>query len=447
MRLRLTISGLVVALITLVVFWISIGALARAGIVSDQRDNLRRLAEGAASAEPGPRPPVLVEAASDTAAFLVLVNHDGSPQYSGGMVRGAAPVVPAALIIEAAERGESSAVFTIGDTELAAEAVRWESSRATGVAIALQSTAFREEQLQGVRGVLAVASLLTLAAAAIIAWFVAGRALRPLNALAATADEIGRTGDVTRRLAPSRRKDQVQRLTRSFNSMLERLEASTRSLEAAVERERRLVADASHELRTPLTTIRSNAGFLADNPEAAAADRIDAIEDIRAESDRMARLVSDLLALARWDAGRPLERARVAVLDLARTVSARFPETLADGDAAVVLGDQDQLTQLLTILVDNAHRHGRLPVEIGVSSSGDGVTIDVDDRGSGVPPVRRELVFERFHRGDLARSDGGSGLGLAIARHIAVAHGGSVEVGDRPGGGARFRVRLPLAGS
>ena len=130
-----------------------------------------------------------------------------------------------------------------------------------------------------------------------------GRALRPLRELSATADEIGRSADLTRRLPAVARRDDVGRLTVSFNAMMGRLEEAYHRLAAALAAQQRFTADASHELRTPLTTIRSNVGFLRAHPDAASADRGAALDDLEADSERMSRLVDDLLTLARADAG------------------------------------------------------------------------------------------------------------------------------------------------
>ena len=153
-----------------------------------------------------------------------------------------------------------------------------------------------------------IAAILTLIFSGVVSWLVSGRALRPLRELAATTDEIGETGDLTRRLPSIQSKDEVGTLTHSFNQMLDRVEAAQTHLAESLERQRRFVADASHELRSPLTTIRSNAGFLLDRPEAAQTDRTEALADIEAEASRMAQLVDDLLVLASADSGRPLER-------------------------------------------------------------------------------------------------------------------------------------------
>jgi signal transduction histidine kinase len=313
-----------------------------------------------------------------------------------------------------------------------------------------------EQQIAGVRFFLLFAAIVTIIAVALVSWFVVGRALRPLRTLTATADEIARTGDLTRRLPETRTKDEVGVLTASFNGMLDRVSSAQDELAASLAAQRRFVADASHELRTPLTTIRNNAGFLAEHPEAAAADRSEALADIEAESERLSRLVDDLLRLARADAGGRLQRVpldlRVIAEDVAR--KARHPGRAvlvsAGGGAAIVDGDADALTRLVWILVDNAVRHGAGDVELAVSTaSPDGATValTVADRGPGIPAGDEARIFERFHRADPARSGGGAGLGLAIAATIVTAHDGTISATNREGGGALFRVELPGLGA
>ncbi len=443
MRLRLAVSGVVTAAVTLVVLWVILSAVVRAAAVDDQRAALSALARQAATLEDLPPLVVIDDPRQDTSAFISLIASDGTRVHSSA-VGSFAPKVPAAVILETLEKGTSSATFEASGVELRVEAVIWNTAREPGVAAAMQSTAVIDEQIQGVQTALGFASIITLLAAAIVGWAVAGRALRPLNSLIATADDIEDTGDLRRRLKPAKRKDEVQRLTRSFNGMLDRLEGSTRQIEESLERQRRFVADASHELRTPLTTIRSNAGFLAERPDAVEKDRLEAAEDIVAEADRMARLVGDLLTLARADADVDFRHVRVDLQAIAQEVARQTGDAVAlEAHPVAVNGDPDLLTRLLWILVDNARRHGAPPVEISVTTDTEAV-ISVSDHGPGIPPAERERVFERFHRADWARATPGAGLGLAIAREIALRHGGSISVGSAPSGGARVEVRIPI---
>lgn len=220
----------------------------------------------------------------------------------------------------------------------------------------------------------------------------------------------------------------------------------------------RFVADASHELRTPAALIRATAEVLA-RESLVSPGASPLIEDIVAESDRLGRLVGDLLALSTGSVpDLSLERHPVDVSELARDTARRVAPLAATRGVDVVLdtpgvvivnGDRDRLLQLILVLVDNAidHAPAGTPVQVSVARRGSDVLIAVTDRGPGVPPDARARIFQPFARLDAnaRRSRGGAGLGLAIARRLAVAHGGDIVVTAGPGGGARFEVTLPAA--
>jgi signal transduction histidine kinase len=245
----------------------------------------------------------------------------------------------------------------------------------------------------------------------------------------------------------------MRRLSESFNDMMARLEEAYRQLAEALDSQKRFVADASHELRTPLTSIRSNAGFLLDRPEAAREDREAALRDIAAESERMSRLIHDLLTLARADAGQHLEKAPLdlaAVLqDIARQARNLHPacEIRVETEPVTIAGNEDALKQLLWILIDNAVRHthdgGRLRLAL-VRRDAYARLIVADD-GEGIPESHLAHIFERFYQADAARSGGGAGLGLSIARWIVEDHGGGISAHNNDHGGATFALDLPLA--
>ena len=316
-RRRLVLLAVVIATAGMTLFAGLLSGLLARGVSDDQDEALQRLAADTAAivvavdpatlANRAPLAPADLATSLDT--FVVVVDVDGSARYATGLLEGAAPRIPAAVVVEALETGRSTATIrpTVG-SEFRVHAVPWTRSGVTGVVVAGQSTAFVTEQLAGLRVFLILAAIVTIIAVALVSWFVVGRALRPLRLLASTADEIGQTGDLTRRLPSVKTRDEVGVLTDSFNGMLDRVEAAQADLAASLAAQRRFVADASHELRTPLTTIRANAGFLAEHPEAAEADRVEALADITAESERLSRLVDDLLRLARADAGGGFER-------------------------------------------------------------------------------------------------------------------------------------------
>ena len=219
--------------------------------------------------------------------------------------------------------------------------------------------------------------------------------------------------------------------------------------------QRRFVADASHELRTPLTSIRGNVAFLRrDQGTISPQERAEALDDIAAEVERMARLVNDLLALARADAGQQLVRRPAALHEVVRDVFRGMQRThpqhdlrLEQLDTAEVLGDADYLTQLLLILLDNATKYTRPGDRIMLSLARQNGTalVSVADTGPGITPEDLPHIFERFYRASTARATGGSGLGLAIAQWIVAEHGGQITVESAPGAGSRFTVSLPLS--
>jgi signal transduction histidine kinase len=211
---------------------------------------------------------------------------------------------------------------------------------------------------------------------------------------------------------------------------------------------------AAHELRTPLTTMRGNLDLLLREPPLAAAERRDVLTDLIAETERVSRLVDDLLTLASADARRPLQSQRVPVaplLDLlCRQAALLAPDRVllchSEPDLAV-LGDPAALKQVLLILLDNALKFSPPGSTVTVSADAQGpeVALGVEDRGPGIAPDLLPHIFERFARGDAARSARGSGLGLAIAKALVDGQKGTLTVETRVGAGSRFTVTLPRA--
>ena len=383
---------------------------------------------------------------------IILTNPD--QVYSRGKVQGADPIWPTSLLQSAPfdhgtitnARAENGPVTRVYVRQLASP------NGPAGYLVVGESLTGIESQLSGLRLFLVAGGLLSLIAAGAASWLVAGRALRPLDAMASTAEDIGRTQDLSRRLPESSPDDEVGRLQKSFNQMLRQLEDAYHRLQSALVAQRRFVADASHELRTPLTTIRGNVGLLLKRDDIAADDRVAALNDIAGESERMSRMVQDLLTLARADAGYHLDKTNIDLLPIAQEVSrqaqilqpSRHIELL-DGVPAPMLGNSDAIKQLLWILVDNAFKHtsedGR--IELRLANGNRALRLVVADNGPGIPSDDLERIFERFYQSDAARSGEGTGLGLAIARWIAREHGGQVTAANNPGGGAAFTVEFP----
>lgn len=458
-RWRLAAYGGGVAALAMFAFGLLLTLLARGAAPEDQAKNLTAMATSTAvqltdstiDDLAAAAPLSTIDLTGSTDEFIAVFTETGSPLYSTGTIDDITPRIPAAVVVEAIETGNSVAVIQAGGAvELRVAAVPAQVADGTTVVVAGQSTDFVAEQLAGAQAVVWIAAILTLIFAGTVSWLVSGRALRPLHQLAETTDEIGATGDLTRRLPPVKARDEVGTLTQSFNQMLDRVETAQTELADSLNRQRRFVADASHELRSPLTTIRSNAGFLLDRPDAAADDRSDAIRDIEAEAERMAGLVDDLLILASADAGRPLDRYPVDLGSIVHDLDRRAAQlsetvTITAAEPVVVSGDAAALTRLAWILIDNAVRHGGDTIEIAVSAAGDEAHMTVTDDGPGFLPQEVDRVFDRFYRADPARSATGAGLGLAIAREIAEAHGGTIAASNQPEGGARVDVILPLS--
>jgi len=295
-----------------------------------------------------------------------------------------------------------------------------------------------------VLGVLA-GSLLALFAGMAIA----RRAMAPIALLTSTAAEIARTRDPSGGVPQSQAEDEVAELARTLEGMLRELDAARGETESMLVRQRQFVADASHELRTPLTSVLANLELLAESLQG---DQGEAARSALRSSQRMRRLVGDLLLLARTDAARvvarePCNLAQIVVEAAGELgpVSTAHEITL-DIHPATVVGSRDELHRLTINLLENALRHtpAGTAIRVSTSTSADGnVELVVEDDGPGVPGEIAPALFERFVRG--AGDRGGSfGLGLAIVQAVAASHGGTVTLESPVGGpGARFVVRLP----
>ncbi|HEX5088705.1 MAG TPA: HAMP domain-containing sensor histidine kinase [Nocardioides sp.] len=288
----------------------------------------------------------------------------------------------------------------------------------------------------------AVVSVLSLIVITGFAAAQSGRLLAPLRTLRQTADEIN-DSDLSRRL-PETGNDDITALTRTFNRMLDRLEA-------AFVGQRQFLDDAGHELKTPLTVLRGHLELLdVGSPEEIAATR----ELLLDEIDRMSRLVGELILLAKSDrpdfvTRRPVDLTGLTVDTLAKARGLADRTWTLDETASVTVAvDEQRLTQALLQLCDNAVKHTSVGDVVALGSSYDGATAQlwVRDCGPGVPPEDREQIFERFGRSVVPESDEGFGLGLSIVRAIAQAHGGTVSLVDEKPHGARFVITLPIPG-
>ncbi|MGQ4600765.1 ATP-binding protein [Nocardia sp. R6R-6] len=274
---------------------------------------------------------------------------------------------------------------------------------------------------------------------AAVGWWASKRVLTPLHQLAGTAARIA-SGDLDLRLAASGDQD-LATTVESFNSMVD-------SLQRRIEREHRLFGDVSHELRTPLTTLMASVDVLNRNRGDLPERSQRAVQLVTAEVDHLRRLLDDLLALARVEAGmhhgdaEPLSVRELLTHTLA---DRRYPAELLTVDQDVtVRGRKLELERTVANLLHNADRHGGGVVAVTLCRDGAEAVISVDDAGPGVSPRDRTRIFERFAtaRGG-RRSAGGTGIGLALVAETVATHHGRVDCTERPGGGARFVIRLP----
>jgi signal transduction histidine kinase len=310
--------------------------------------------------------------------------------------------------------------------------------------------------LHRLRAVLIPGGGVVLAVTGLVVFLLVRAAMGPLVRLASAAGEIAHSQDHSGRVGMPGRSDEIGQLATTIDGMLEALERTHRELEEASEAQRRFLADVSHELRAPLTIVLSSLELLERIGPSDPDFREGALGDMRAEVERMARMVTQLLIMARTGtnaaaASRPILIGEV-VTDLCRKWAhknggARLNcHGLEDLQEAVVHGSEDYLRQLFFILLDNAFKFtsDSGTVEVRGMLSGDAVKVSVIDSGSGISPQDLPHVFDRFYRAKDGPSREGMGLGLSIARHIAEQHGGKVDVSSKLGQGSRFTVVLPL---
>jgi two-component system, OmpR family, sensor kinase len=348
----------------------------------------------------------------------------------------------------------SGGINSVGDLSVATEPIRAEGSIPAYVQYARPSDDVNDTIARlwsflaaGVLGGTVLALLAGLA--------VADRAMRPVKTLTGLARQITSTRDPSKRIPEPAADDEVGELARTLDGMLQALDDARSEREHALERQREFVADASHELRTPLTSIQANLELLEAAGKVSEDDR-QAVDSALSSTKRMSGLVSDLLLLARADAGRQLARKELDLIAIAGgaleevrpLAGERRLESQMEGPLRLE-GNPDELHRMIRNLLENAVRHTpeRTTVELTVRPDGEEALLEVIDDGPGIPHGMEDQVFDRFVRGggpsDTA-GGGGSGLGLAIVRAVAESHGGSAFAGRSTYGGARFSVRLPL---
>ena len=309
-----------------------------------------------------------------------------------------------------------------------------------------------------VNGALLAGALLAALLAGLLAYLFSRRLTRPVAHLttAAAAMAAGEYATRVQVAAP----EELHRLAAAFNEMAAALEADVTALRRQEHLRRELVANVAHELATPLTAIQGFTEALLDGVVHDPEERTESTRLIAREAGRLRRLVGQLRQVALYDAGaETLARGPVALPELVdETLAVLGPEferrdirltSALPGDLPPISADADRLTEILLNLLDNALRHTPAGgvIEVTAARAGQMVRLAIADTGPGIAPTERERIFDRFYRLDASRTaaTGGSGLGLAIVRSLVSAHGGTITVDERPGGGARFTVALPVA--
>lgn len=439
MRVRATAAAVAVVAVALLVGGIATVSLLRAALLEDLTDTaVLRAQEIAGAVEDGRRPPVAVADVEDQLVQVV----DGD-----GRVVAASPNTGSDAPVTDLEPGGSSWVvglFESGDGVVVA--VGAETPDGPVTVLVGRATDDVAESAAVVTRLLAVGAPVLLALVAVVTWAVVGRALRPVEAIRREVEGIS-ADQLHRRVPNPAVDDEIGRLARTMNGMLDRLEGSQ-------QQQQRFVADASHELRSPVASMRQNAEVARAHPTLTSVPQL--ADVVLADAGRLQEIVDDLLVLVRAEAeaeGRAGARRPVDVDDLALDEARRLRETtalrvdVARVSAGRVLGDPAALRRVLRNLGDNAARHARSMVSLTVHEEGEDVLVAVSDDGPGIAEADRERVLERFVRLDEGRSRdaGGTGLGLAIVAGVVRAHGGTVSIGSAGSGGARVEVRLPRA--
>ncbi len=387
--------------------------------------------------------------------FLVeVIDADGQAQVAGGPLN-----VTGGPRLSAAQLNDLGTPFT-ADHSWRVLVEQLPGGRHAVIAYSLgdlDSTVTRLEVADVLAGAIAVALLAGIGLPLVRA------SLAPLERIEATAEAIA-GGDLSRRIDHPPGNTEVGRLAGALDTMLGTIEAAylarsdgeARAV-ASQDKMRRFVADASHELRTPLTSVRGLAEYgLRQGDAASREELLQLMSLISREAGRMGRLVEDLLLLARFDAGRPLDRRPVDLASIAaeavaraRVVDPARPVTMQAPEPVIIDADEERVRQVIDNLIGNAIQHTPRgsPVLVTVTTVPGNGQITVTDHGPGMTPDQASRVFERFYRTDGARTRarGGTGLGLAIAASLTAAHDGEITVDTEPGHGAAFRVRLPLA--
>jgi two-component system, OmpR family, sensor histidine kinase MprB len=445
LSLRTRVAALVALGVGIAVTIVSVAAFltVRVQLYRQLDNNLIDRAQAAVSSPLGdPTALVLVPPGALGAADMrvAIVRSDGRA-FSARGPRDAPPLGPQEVAVASGASQQSARTATSSDGRFRVVAV----PAAPGHALVLgQSTAATDRTLAALGAVLLIVGLAGVVQAAWAGVVIARQGLRPVERLTAAAEHVARTEEL-RPIAVDG-DDELARLGRAFNSMLQALERSR-------ERQRRLVGDAGHELRTPLTSLRTNLDLLAQSeqqPGLSPQDRAELLADVRAQVEELTGLVSDLVELARDDSARvsyqTVDLADVVVRAVERA-RRRAPGVRFDlvAEPWSVIGDEQALERAVLNLLDNAGKWSPPGGTVRVRLHNG--TVSVADEGPGIAEVDLPYVFDRFYRAQDARTMPGSGLGLAIVRQAAERHGGTASAGRGPTGGAVVTLTVPGSSS
>lgn len=436
-------------LLILLCFAIVVGRLATGKLRGDFEDELQATANQiAAEARLGDPRNFVTDLIMTGDGVVRLVDENGAPLpgATGGPELGA----PRPELVRRGPFDVAAQQISPGSLQDPASFVQYAETRAS-----------LDSQIDRLWLLLAAGALGGTLLAALAGLAVASRAMRPIASLTAAAREIATTRDPSRRLPAPETEDEVAELARTLDEMLRELDAARTETQQAIQAQREFVADASHELRTPLTSILANLELLEARLERRPEESEEAemVAGAIGSSRRMRRLVSDLLLLARADAGRGGARrdcdlAAIAAGALAevRPVSESHRIELEGPGPVPIVGDPDDLHRMVANLLENAVRHTPpgSSVEVTVAATDGRARLEVSDDGPGIPEGIGDEIFGRFVHGDGpadVSAGAGTGLGLAIVRAVSRSHGGEVTAGRSDAGGARFAVSLPLAGA
>ena len=373
-------------------------------------------------------------------SFVQVLDATGRVVIASTNVTRLAPVV-GPLTVGVAERTTTVSGVAVSSHEFRVFAQRIRTDSGVVTLVVAKNLDDVTESVEVLEASLAWSVPIVVLLLAALVWWLTGRVLRPVEAIRAQVAAIS-SSELHRRVPSTGRDDEIARLARTMNEMLDRVEYSAA-------RQQRFIADASHELRSPLTRIRTQLDLCVADPDAEAAPEI--YRSLLADTTDLQQLIDDLLLAARLDAGEPVGTEIVDMDDLvvveARRLRERAQVTVdtAGVSAARVSGHAGQLARVIRNLADNAERHATSRIVFSLRETGEFCELVVRDDGPGIPVHARETIFEPFTRLDEARSrgHGGTGLGLAIVRDIVAHHGGTIAVTGDESGGCRFLVTLP----